>query len=227
LVPVSQVFLDTLPDTDKGADDSGIDPTPEQLAFARSAIALLLANLDLVEWALCLAGSWSVDEPPEENEEADTTALVDCVLALVSGGMSVYLVWSFNEPDNSATGGATKRYSTTPDGRTGPVVPLDAEKWQAGVVAHASGTLDGLCAAITLAGVLLHEVVHLCELDTGPECPSSASDPCCGEEQRMSQSIFQWAMSQRFSCLGEPTDSCKLGLGSQFSASQFYVGYDP
>ncbi|MEQ1572301.1 MAG: hypothetical protein ABMA64_42145, partial [Myxococcota bacterium] len=234
LVQIDQGFLDSLPDGDVGKGDVPLVPpaTADELAFVKSALALLLANLDLVEWALCLAASWSVDEPAETDPEADTAALLDCVLGMLAGGSSIYLIATFGGGSTGATGGGTRRYSFTPDGQIGAVIPVRGVKWVPGAADHAAGTPDGLCAAITLAGVILHEFVHMCEDDTNPDCTSvdnygSVIALCCSEEQRMTQSMFQWAMSQRYSCLSTPTARCKLGDPTQFASSDQYVGYNP
>ncbi len=183
-----------------GIDVIGAD----ELAYTLSAISLLLNNQDLIEWACCMVQGWS----PEPENPLFGTSLCDCLdRALNQDRMSVYLIADFQDASVTATGFATNLFpgGVGPDGRRGPVVNIRDAFWQQRIDAWLTAD-DGeaLFELLNLATVLLHEMVHMCAIDSNPDCTPRelpAGEQCCWEEQRMIGSLFDWAMAQRYPCL--------------------------
>jgi hypothetical protein len=201
------------------------DPTVEETAFVKAALALLLDNIGVVEWALCQAHSWSPNFP----DPAEVDSQVRCVTEfLTNGGYAVYLIDHF--PESCEDGGPGALGSATNDfsmgggfgdiPNPGPVMPIAASYWVEARNAYEAGGANGLCALIQLASSLLHETVHVCQKDTIASGECTGSD-CCWEEQRMAQTMFQEAMSQPYPCLldRDLAPDCTIGEDDDFAKS--------
>jgi len=143
------------------------------------------------------------------------TSLADCISDYLTGRTpwSVYLIagyWDYHDKDcealdlSGATGSASGRFpgGVGPDGRTGVVIPIRKPFWVERLDVYLNGSeTEALCVLLNLAEVILHELVHLCELDTNPDCDVETTALCCWQEQRMVASMFAWAAVQRYPCL--------------------------
>lgn len=156
---------------------------------------------DLVEWVACLSAEWSPFDSSSDLE--------GCIRDFLDQGtMSVYLVAGFKVydtvcgmggPTGVATGGFPN--GVGPDNRAGPVIPIRMPYWQDRLSVFLTGSdSEALCVVLNLATVLLHEMFHLCEADTNPDCNPDVTE-CCWQEQRMAASIFAWGMARRYTCL--------------------------
>jgi hypothetical protein len=95
-----------------------------------------------------------------------------------------------------------------------------------------AGGVEGFCATVALASIILHEMMHLCaawnhearfEVIVGPPpfySPSLVEVQPCDDLVRMAGSIFGWAMGQRYSCV-QPLAAtcCSLSRNDRFAHS--------
>lgn len=151
---------------------------PNFVDFVHAAVALLFANIDLMEWSACQPTYWSWKfEPPNgpitsESPHAggfgySRTDYLDCVMSLFSGSKTIYLIENFppqTDPSRAPTGGTTKKNDLRPWDHPGVVIPQ--HPWLNRLRKFRQGGEVGMCAMTDLAGTILHELLHLC--DPGP-----------------------------------------------------------
>ncbi len=213
-----------------------------------SAIELLLDNLDLVRWSCCkveesltLAPAL-VDEPVPFNPFEDVnnpdfllderfSSLWDCVQTYLTDGFDVYFVDRL-EPQGSAgasTGAATDPFFSEVPGitpeelgfRPGVILPFHNQNGFINSVmsmAFAQGGPSAPTAMAVIAGVVLHELVHLCydnEWDVRQ----------CFQPQNMLAMTFGWALAQRFGCFDDPA-ACATKFGATHYMSSEPDGVD-
>lgn len=194
--------------------DAAQEPTPlDQLLFG-AALRMLLDNLDIARWATCLVQSWS--------PELGRFALLDCVTGLLtadSTGIFPLTVTYVDVPvtgNTSATMWAFTRLEPASDGSVGLIIPIGSTTWTDQVAAYVGGGDDGTCAAIQVAGTILHELIHVCADgvvnphyvnpfpwtgEAGALHEDRTVKSPCWDESRMVATIFFWAMARRYGCV--------------------------
>jgi hypothetical protein len=183
---------------DGGCADHG---AVERLLWA--AHAFLLENMDLIEWAMCVALQWA----PGWTDVGDAT---ECVRNLLEGNLQegrvlqFYLVCVLKNPggDISPDGAAYGFGSPAPDGGVGPIIPVGKDFWQDRAAEYESGGVNGepLCAVARAAQIVLHELLHMCIPQAGHPCEGSMNY-CCWDNPGRTLSAFMWALGQRYPCL--------------------------
>lgn len=179
-----------------------------------AALALMLDNLDILEWVVCLVDEWSAQAPPQwvpgaASGEYNTGAILPCMLDAMSGAHAVYFIQSYGldrsgAPEN-ATGGAVWEDSPVDDFATavdeaglpnGVVIPVGNSYWRRLARRYGEGlpASRALCAVLVASEILLHEMLHICV--SGEREPSD-----CWQLQHMAANSWQWAMGERYSCL--------------------------
>lgn len=189
-----------------------------------SAWALILDNIDIVEWVICLVDQWSALAPTgsgggpdwvpgndaipsQEHAPYNSGEILPCMLDGLSGAHAVYMFQDFgldrSGAREGATGGATEpdvpgqffsERVVTAGLPFGVTVPIGNNYLRRLARAHQVGGRRGLCATMVMAEILLHEMMHICV--RGEREPSD-----CWQPQHMVANSFQWAMGERYSCL--------------------------
>ncbi len=190
--------------------------------FAAAAVALLLENIDLVEWVVCLACTWTPDRIPGVAGDPipDVQAVVDCVLNDIAGGAKIYLVDRTTRWDamtgtmvlDGAMGWATPGLPGQWDRAV--ILPTGRFEWEQARDQYLLGLNSGvpnarsLCMVAALAETILHEIMHL--------CAGVAADDAnqCWAVQNMAAISFMWALAQRYPCL--QTEGCCPKAGDRY-----------
>lgn len=194
-------------------------PTPDDLALLGSALALLQANIDIVEWIVCMVEWYSPDFD---------YYLSACVPDFLDGSRPLH--FTFVGTMGGGTAGAFTEDAPASDGSVGIIIEATGGYWNDLLTSFVSGGADAFCAVVAAATMLLHEMVHICG-DDG--CSSNGGDgachlsdctdatPECWDEARMIDSAFQWAMAQRYPCVTTSGRACcaNMGLTTNFMTS--------
>ena len=132
------------------------------------------------------------------------------------------------ELEHGATAWAFTFVRPAGDGSLGVILPIAHKTWKEQRDLWATGGPAGLCAAVTYAGIILHELVHVVadswdiDLNPGYRSPWSGTndygaihesgddigDNVCWDEARMTYIMFIWAMAQRYPCLQAAGGAC-------------------
>ena len=211
---------------DPTSGDQQIEPltrsstTDEQ--FVDAALALILENLDLVEWVICLACTWVPDILPGVvgNPVPDPQAVIDCVLTDLAGGAKIYLVdrrYAWDPVDLRMETDPAMGWATTvgPGWDRAVVIPVGRTEWEAARDEYLIGASSGvpnarsLCMLAAMAQNIIHELLHLC-------APPAVSDDAnqCWAVQNMAAISFMWALAQRYPCL--QTEGCCPKAGDRY-----------
>jgi hypothetical protein len=203
---------------DAACDDVDVQALED---LVRSAWLLLQSNLDLIEWVVCLIASWSPDE-------IDPDAVMACVEPTLTeasdvSGMSIYLVCQFLDrfgEISDKTGGAYSFDTPAPDGNFGPVLAAGRPAWIDFVDDFVNGTdAERLCAVIQAASIILHELLHVCvgseEGEPGFHLHAREA-PCEWDDVRLMKDAFEWAITQRYTCVADVDGCRRASLDSSF-----------
>jgi hypothetical protein len=186
-----------------------------------AAVRLLLDNLDIALWATCLVQSWT--------PELGRFQLVDCLSVVLTPGTGGFLPLTVTYVDVPVSGNPNATMwafvygaNSAADGSVGLIIPIGSATWQGQVGSYIGGGDDATCAAIQVAGTILHELIHVCadevvnpyyvspfpwtNLDGALHEASSVTSPCW-DEPRMVATMFYWAMARRYACIGQ-TSGC-------------------
>ena len=203
----------------------GRSVSADELTLIELAKWILVTNDDIIEWALCLVNAWCDDLVDTDWD--------DCVMDLVRGNDTLFAVVEDMDGDGA---GAYTVVEPAPDGSLGVLVPIGDPIFTSLVSTISNGSpQEVFCAAVAAATYFLHEMVHSCgdvnrnylanpdahHADWPPRgIPEEEwpPPPCC-DEARMVDSIFQWAMGQRFPCLDAQPCCEELATSSEFGYS--------
>jgi len=188
----------------------------DKLLFG-AGVRVLLANLDIAHWTSCLVGHWS--------PEVVASALNRCVRTLTTpnatGHLPVHVTWATLPAQGNvdASMWAFTRLVPADDGTLGWIVPLESDTWQGWLNKwESTDETSRFCAAVEVAGTLLHELIHICadDHDTGYMPPQAWAEhnwtgaqhedkvkvpEPCWDEPRMVATTFWWSMVHRYPCL--------------------------
>jgi hypothetical protein len=152
-------------------------PSECHLEFIDAVWGLLMANLDLVEWALCVAGA---------NQDA-----IDCVVSKILG--------TADEPvhfkilgDTVGCSGA-KLWTSFANQTIGLCTQSHLFADAADTWCHGHGG-DRTCALVAVAAPLLHELTHICGYPDPPHLPTGFE---CGVSYLTGSAIL-WGLLQRY-----------------------------
>ncbi|MCB9670879.1 MAG: hypothetical protein H6736_04780 [Alphaproteobacteria bacterium] len=174
-----------------------------------AASAIMQDNLDILEWIVCVLDEWSVHAPRSDVPHPFNTGRIrPCIVDFVRDGFPIYAYqgrrfWN-TEPSVprcdywGATGAATGQNQqpfTDDGGRPGVVLPVFYPNyWVYYGLAIEAGGSTGLCAAIGIAKVLIHELMHLCVAGEDDAFQ-------CWALQNMAATTFFVLMEERYPCI--------------------------
>ena len=200
-------------DGNSNAAGEGFPDWTDRVLFG-AGVRVLLANRDIANWATCLVGQWS----PEVVGGALDRCIQKLTTPTSTGHLPLHVSWATVPGDGNlnASMWAFTRHLPADDGTLGWIVPLESNTWAGWRNKWGEGGIDAFCAAVEVAGTLLHELIHICadHHDTGYESPykwenargayhekKAAVPEPCWDEPRMVATTFWWAMVQRYPCL--------------------------
>lgn len=172
-------------------------------------------------WNRFTAADIAAGDPAFWNEDTrvlEPDAIVQCMLNALAGTQRVFLI-----RDGRRRCGATAWATDVvrddlgtqihlEDG-VGTVLPMEIPYWCHRRNVYEAGGPNALCAVSVLAGVILHEMMHLC-------APDQANDAFqCMAVQNMVAISFQWALAQRYECLAA-NPCCPKNVDSFFMTSE-------
>lgn len=209
---------------------SPASPSSSDYELFSAGFAVLIKNLDIVRWVTCLTQEWS-----PELASLDIVNRLDALLTAGSDGtfpLTVTYVGAALNDDgtpNGATMWAFTDYRPANDGTVGLIVPVGHSVWRDQVSIWDAGGADAFCAAVQVAGSILHELIHICgDVASVGDCQAEpllnqpgALHDCnpqgCWDESRMIGTMFLWAMAQRYSCL-DGIDGCQCMSQDEYFA---------
>ena len=151
--------------TPRGTRVLPVDPSPDDLRLFGSAVAVLLANRDIAEWAACLVEAWS--------PETRGLPMAGMVEAALDGTWPLHVSFvdrSISNPSSTAWAFTQREGASAMDGTLGIILPIRHPTWEAAreerqrrypLLHEDNPGAVGLCAATTYAGVILHEIIHI------------------------------------------------------------------
>jgi len=171
--------------------------TADEEALIRKAYGVLMATDDLIEAALCWAYGGL---PPVAALECLRRQLREQSTSFeVLGLLGIECTWDLGVVKSSFEGYASVPKSVIRFGGPGRIAICRSEDWYALVGGWQSGRdEDKMCAALDLAGTILHEVLHTCA--DADDRVDGSGDACglCSPTYLM-ENTWRWAAFQRFS----------------------------
>lgn len=178
-----------------------------------SAWAVLLDNLDIVEWVACLVyGEDSAVSGPLgaiANLFGVPVSLADCLVEKIVG-QPARVELRLNDADSNAFQGKTG------GGLSGGYIRVPAAgnlqqhylRYLDPSFAWSSREDQQFCIVADLAATLLHELVHTCPAggvldEPGVENGKAEDEPGSCSAAYLIENAFRWAMGQRFPCLAD------------------------
>ena len=135
-------------------------PTIHDQQLFGAGVAILIKNLDVILWLLCMVQNWS-----PEFSGVKKIAASRLILQLLTDQAHGQLPWTVTYVNRSADGDAdmwafmyVRRSS---DQTVGLVIPLESSMWIKRVNQWSLGGLEAFCAAVSVASEMLHELVHI------------------------------------------------------------------
>jgi hypothetical protein len=181
----------------------------EALDLVQYAWAVLLDNLDLVEWTACLwYGESDRDSSVWENlGEVFGVAgsVAECLSEKVQGqapDVTIRFTQQLGE-------GAFWTRANAINGGT-IFIPLNGSRWNDSYLsefkAATSGSAEQFCIAADLAATLLHELVHSCMTGGTADVTADGDAKNSCTSSYLIENSFRWALGQRYPCLGATTN---------------------
>lgn len=221
-----------------------VTPTTDDQLLLAAGLAVILENSDIVYWASCLLQSWSRDIKGLDltRRLASYLSLVTPwnVTYVATTDINATM-WAFTPRSRNPLSGGNQNVN---GGIDGLIVPIRATSnvdtfWTLLIEKWKYGGNEAFCAAVEVAATMLHEFIHICGDDYDSEIAdahdafdqyaqtgtlhevkedSTSYEYPCWDEARMVETIFVWAMSQRYTCL--TSNSCCSNM-----ADPIYVAY--
>lgn len=214
-------------DFDSTVDVTATSPAQYDRQIFGAGMAVLIENIDIARWAICLAQSWSSEVPAVALPSG--LSLLDRINEILTVGSDGSFPMNVTYVTDSADGANMWAYCDwqVPSDGVGVIISISDQWWIDRVVRWRHGGDSAFCAATQIAATILHELVHIagdvaydkCQLEQpttlheptpSPRqtCPDTVLYPCW-DEARMVETIFIWAMAKRFPCLGAtPEGTC-------------------
>ena len=196
-------FVYSIASRDEAVDREAVD-------LVQYAWAVLLDNLDLVDWIACLFyGETSHDSSVFENLGeifGVAGSVAECLTEKIQGKAPDVTI-RFTHDSGSGD------FWASPNPVTGGTIhiPITGKVWQTNYVEKyknaAPGSADQFCIVADLAATLLHELVHSCLTAGSADAPGGDDDPNLRSTSYLIENNFRWALGQRYPCLC-PTSNC-------------------
>ena len=216
------------------ADHATPSRADEQLLGA--ALVILFANFDLAVWAACLVKAWS-----PEMFGVNLVPSLERLMTLDGSGLLPFGVTWVTSLGLASMAAFTRSIPEEERERLGLVVPIEPDWWTEKSARFAgTDSEDAFCAALQVAGTVLHELIHIIGDDRGAVSAGppvigilfgtvtnerganhedkSLANPCW-DEPRMVATIFRWAVSQRYPCLASSANCSEYGEDWLFAHS--------
>lgn len=221
----------TLHELDTNLDGQGetkaMTPTPNDHYLFLAGLTLLIENRDIVFWVACLVQKWSPD-----IKGLNLAGCLEEFLTLPFNWTVTYVdksyinegatMWAFGVDNVERYPYANDNNPQEANKKYGLIVPILQEddsrqdtSWGIKIDKWKQGGSQAFCAAVQVAAIILHELVHICgdtyrstTTDAQPgtrheeEEDGSAYTYPCWDEARMVETMFIWFMTQRYTCLG-------------------------